>query len=281
MRPIEATASPIPILLYHAVTADPTSWIARFAVHPDRFARHLDLLAEEECHALTLPEFVSLVARGATLPHRPVIVTFDDGFADFYTDALPRLAARGVPSTLYVTTGALGVGPGDRRTHRALLPMLVENQIRELDAVGVAIGAHTHTHPQLDAIPRGRARDEIVTSKEILEAILGHEVSTFAYPHGYSDPGIRSIVAEVGFESACAVHNAFSSVDDDRYAISRLTVERDTPDELIRAWLTGEGASRTTHEVYRTKVWRYYRRTVPSRKRAGSVTDLMFSRSGR
>lgn len=278
MRNELLNSDPIPILLYHVVSPDPPEWIARWAVHPDVFARHLDLIAESGAKPLTVSEFVDACAAKRPLPPHPVLITFDDGFADFYTAAYPRLAERGMASTVYMTTGGLASRSNHSEVHRPLSPMLVENQLRELDAEGVEIGAHTHTHPQLDAISRSRAREEIVTSKAVLEDVLSHPVPSFAYPHGYSNHAVRTIVAKVGFDSACAVHNAFSSIGDDRYSIARLTVELETSDEVLSAWLRGEQARRSAREIYRTKMWRYYRRTLPSSHYAGASSDLMFTR---
>jgi len=92
---------PIPILLYHSIADDPDPWIRRFAVTPRAFAAHLDLIAARGATTLTVSAYVDALARGpSALPEAPVLITFDDGFADFRDAALPALLARGMAATL-------------------------------------------------------------------------------------------------------------------------------------------------------------------------------------
>jgi peptidoglycan/xylan/chitin deacetylase (PgdA/CDA1 family) len=251
----------VPILLYHSVSDDPASWIRRFAVTPEAFRAHLALVAEHGAEALTVSGFVDALAHGPeALPARPVLITFDDGFADFHEHALPALADRGLASTLYVTTGFLGrrTGPGEASGER----MLDWRQLAEVRDAGVEIGGHTHSHPQLDTLRPARAGDEVVRCKSLLEERLGVAVGSFAYPHGYFGPRVRRLVVEAGYSSACGVKNAFSSPGDDPFSLARLTVEATTPPSRIAAWLAGEGAdSAWTSERVRTRAWRLYRRT--------------------
>jgi peptidoglycan/xylan/chitin deacetylase (PgdA/CDA1 family) len=197
------------------------------------------------------------------LPPQPLVLTFDDGFADV-AEAAPMLAARGFRSTLYVTTGALrGRGPWHERADIALPParMLDWSQLAELAAQHVEIGAHTHTHPQLDVLRPPRARDEIRLSKRLLEDVLRQEVSSFAYPHGFQSAATRQLVREAGYTSACAVGNALSSHADRVFSLSRLTVQADTTDDEVATWLAGRGAPVAPYpERLRTRAWRAYRK---------------------
>jgi peptidoglycan/xylan/chitin deacetylase (PgdA/CDA1 family) len=250
----------IPILLYHSVADAPPQWIEPFAVRPAQFARHLDAIVAGGCHALTVSELVELRTSGAELPPRPVVITFDDGFADTAEQAVPALAARGLASTVYVTTRAL-VGQYDE-THR--LPparMLRWDQLGELETAGVEIGAHSETHSHLDVMPLSAAEREIRCSKARLEDALAHPVRTFAYPHGYHNAPVTALVRQAGFDSACAVVNAFSSTDDDRFALARLTVKAHTPLHQLTSWLAGRGMPVSTpHRRLSTRMWSLYRR---------------------
>jgi peptidoglycan/xylan/chitin deacetylase (PgdA/CDA1 family) len=256
---------PIPILLYHSVSDDPEPWIRRFAVTPAAFVRHLELIAARGATTLTVSAFADTVARcPSALPERPVLVTFDDGFADFRDAALPLLREHEMTATLYPATGFLGRrGPGGGR-------MLAWRDLPELAAGGaVEVGGHTHTHPKLDAVAPARAREEIERCKGLLEDALGSVVRSFAYPHGYSSAAVRAIVRGAGFDSACAVKNAFSSPADDRFALARLTVRHDTPLERIDAWLAGDGAPPAPRrDEARTRAARVARR-VRARLRPG------------
>jgi len=111
-------------------------------------------------------------------------------------------------------------------------------------------------------------RREVAGSQAELQDRTGLPIASFAYPHGYSTAAVRAMVREAGFDTACAVRNAFSSAGDDRFALARLTVRADTPDERIEAWLRGRGAPvARRHEAVRTRAGRLARR-VRARTRA-------------
>jgi peptidoglycan/xylan/chitin deacetylase (PgdA/CDA1 family) len=251
----------IPILVYHSISADPPGWIAPFTVTPQVFAHHLDLVLESDRTPMTVSELQRALRGHTRLPSKPVVVTFDDGYADF-AEAASTLASRNMPSTLYVTTGALQ-SFGRRPTEAALPParMLEWSQLAKIEDTGVEIGAHTHTHPQLDTISIPAAAEEIRRCKDMLEDELGHKISSFAYPFGYHSRRILREVQAVGYESACAVKNALSSESDQVFALSRLLIRADTTSMQMAAWLAGHGAPiAPQRERLRTKAWRTYRR---------------------
>ncbi|GAA5110832.1 polysaccharide deacetylase family protein [Pseudonocardia adelaidensis] len=258
------TSSPrtIPILLYHSVSAAPADWIAPLAVTPTTFAHHLDVIVSRGHTGLTVSHLRDALRGRTPWPERPVVVTFDDGFADF-ADAAEQLIARRLPSTLYVTTGALR-GRGSPAPELRLPPahMLSWSQLAELTQRGVEIGAHTHTHPQLDVLPAGLAAQEIRRGKDLLEDELGREVPSFAYPYGFHRDSVRRSVRMAGYTSACAVKNALSSPPDDQFALARLTIRADTDTARLQAWLAGRQARIAPYpEKMTTRAWRLYRRT--------------------
>lgn len=261
MNASNASATVIPILLYHSISAEPAGWIAPYAVTPTTFAQHVELICHSGRTAITVSALCAAFRGDRPLPSRPVVVTFDDGFADF-ADAAAVLASRNMPSTLYATTGALGGrGPRPRDLRLPPAPMLDWSQLTELRELDVEIGAHTHTHRQLDTMRSTAVADDIRQSKDMLEDELGREIPSFAYPHGFQSRRIRRVVAAVGHQSACAVMNALSSDTDDVFALARLTVRATTTVQQIAAWLAGDGARVAPyHESMRTTLWRTYRR---------------------
>lgn len=254
--------SVVPVLLYHSVQDDPPSWIAPYTVTPRIFAEQLDRIADSGRTVVPLHRLATALRGGPAMPANSVVLTFDDGFADFYWTVTQLLTERDLPATLYLTTGAVNV-PGAPAAGSLLPParMLNWRQVVTLDACGVEIGAHTRTHPQLDTLSSRWLPSEIVGCRRELEDVLGHPVVSFAYPHGYSSATVRRQVREAGYTSAAAVLNALSSDNDDPMRIARLTVRADTPPEQFRRWLQGEGAPvAPTPEHLRTKGWRAYRR---------------------
>jgi peptidoglycan/xylan/chitin deacetylase (PgdA/CDA1 family) len=257
--------SPIPVLCYHAVTDEPSRWIAPLAVTPMQFAAHLMALRAAACTVLTIPELISIQQGAAPLPAHPVALTFDDGFAGVYTHAAPLLAAAGMPASVYVTTGVVGArSPGGDL-------MLTWDQILTLAAHGTEIGGHTHLHHELDAVPVAVARSDIGECKQRLEDHLGSLVTGFAHPHGYSNATVRRLVRETGFDHAFAVRNAVSSSRDDRFAISRLTVTSTTGAQTVGAWVGGHDlpASPWPRPVL-VAGWRMFRRSTHALGRGGA-----------
>jgi peptidoglycan/xylan/chitin deacetylase (PgdA/CDA1 family) len=251
--------APIPILLYHATSADPPPVIRPYAVTPETFSRHLDAVVASGVTVLTISEL--LAARDAgMLPARPAAITFDDGFADFYEIAQPALRERGLRATLYVATALLRGRPWSEAVPALGASMLDWSLLRDVAEDGTEIGAHSHTHPHLDTLSREHARDEVVGPKRLLEDELQREVSSFAYPNGYSSPSVRRLVRDAGYRSACSVKNAFSSPDDDRFSLARLTVRSTTSLTELEEWLGGRAAPPAPQrELARTRVWRLYR----------------------
>jgi peptidoglycan/xylan/chitin deacetylase (PgdA/CDA1 family) len=220
----------IPILMYHSISSYASPRFRPCIVSPETFNQHLSYL--DQCHysPITVTQFVQAMAReGDGLPPRPVILTFDDGYADFYTSAFPALQRHVFTATLYVATAFVG-GTSRWMQHigEGLRPMLTWAQLAEINANGIECGAHSHTHRPLDMLPPSVAHEEIVRSKELLEEYLGQPVSSFAYPYGYYSAHVQQIVQAVGYVSACAVKLALSSLYDDPYALARLAINPDT-----------------------------------------------------
>ena len=112
--------NPVPVFLYHSVADDPPSWIAPFTVAPRAFVEQLDRIADAGLTVVPLRRLVAALRGGPALPPRSAVLTFDDGFADFYWTVTPILTDRELPATLYVTTGA--VHPPGGTARGSLLP---------------------------------------------------------------------------------------------------------------------------------------------------------------
>jgi peptidoglycan/xylan/chitin deacetylase (PgdA/CDA1 family) len=218
--------SQVPILMYHSISCDAAPRFKHFVVSPSSFAEQMRHLRDGGYTPITVTQFVERIGDGGNgLPDRPILLTFDDGFADFHATALPILQQCNFVATLYISSAFIGgTSAWLRREHETTRPMLDWTQVAEVAACGIECGGHSHTHPKLDTLPPAMARDEIARCKGIIEERLGLEVASFAYPFGYYNASVKRMVEEAGYTSACAVRYAMSSLGDDRFALARLLV---------------------------------------------------------
>lgn len=220
--------SSVPILMYHSVSSPTNPLFRRWAVSPDLFEEHLTYLHERQYTPITVTDLARARVEGKALPSRPVALTFDDAYADFYENAYPALQRHGFVSTLYVPTAYVGGScdwlVSEDETER---PMATWSQLAEMSAGGVECGGHSHHHVHMDAIPTDVARMEIMRSKAILEDRLGRAALSFAYPHGWTTAEVKRMVQAAGYTSACAVKNTLSASSDDPFALARLPITGD------------------------------------------------------
>ncbi len=257
----------VPILMYHSISHSTNRKFKQFTVSPFLFAEQMSYLHQHAYVPITVTQFVNGLSQGdSALPERPVILTFDDGFADFFTDALPVLKQYGFSATMYIITAFVNsTSCWLQREREASRPLLTWHQITQMHASGIEVGAHTHTHPQLDMLSASSAQNEIVISKKILEDHLGQKVSSFAYPFGYYTPTTQRLVQAAGYTSACAVKHAMSSASTNPFVLARLMVKPTTNIKIFATLLTDTSSYATTlsttYARIRTPIWQFVRRS--------------------
>jgi peptidoglycan/xylan/chitin deacetylase (PgdA/CDA1 family) len=251
----------IPVLMYHQI-ADRTQTSSRLAVSPDAFAGQLRRLYAGGYTTLTAAALAAgLADDGPALPAKPVVLTFDDGYADFHAQALPLLRQYGFTATVFVTTGWISDAAGhDSAGHRPGR-MLSWSQIAEMASAGVEIGAHSHGHPELDQLSRQSLQHELERSKELLEDRLAAPVPGLAYPFGYSNGAVRRAAAGTGYEYACAVANTTVRPRGDRMALPRLTIRRSTRPQAFDQIAAAHVPLSFAKDWSLTKGWSVVRRT--------------------
>lgn len=211
----------IPLLMYHSLD-DSGSPIS---LAPARFAHQMAWLHARGYRALPLGAVVDLLRRGAPLPPRTVVLTFDDGFRNLYEAAFPLLARYGFAATIFLVAdfcGATNGWPGQPAIIPRL-PLLDWPQIREMARHGIEFGAHTATHPRLDRLPPAEAEREIVGAKARLEMALGAPITLFAYPYGWSDPPSAALVRRT-YRGACTTRLGLVGTASDPLALDRIEV---------------------------------------------------------
>jgi peptidoglycan/xylan/chitin deacetylase (PgdA/CDA1 family) len=217
--------------MYHEIAELAECNDQRLAVSPADFAAQLAYLRDEGFTAITAGAMSAILAGDSAspgapgapgaLPDRTIVLTFDDGFADFRTRAMPMLEKYGFTATLFAISDFVEETASGRK-------WMSWRQLAEVAPAGIEVGAHSCHHLPLDQLPEKRLRDELFLSKERLEDRLGFAVPGMAYPFGYNNAKVRQTAREAGYEYAYAVGNLTATPVSDQFALPRLTVRQAT-----------------------------------------------------
>lgn len=206
----------VPILMYHYIRAyhnprDPL--LTDLSVDPADFRNQMEWLDRNGYNPIDFNDLRDYFSGTSALPARPLILTFDDSYADFYTEAYPTLRGLGFKAVAYVIAGFLG-GSGRFTREQAL----------EMEHNGIEIASHTIRHLDLTTLSGDRLEEEVAGSKRNLEELLGHPVLDFCYPAGRYSPRVVQVVREAGYDTATTTEPGTVHSDADRYQWSRVRV---------------------------------------------------------
>jgi peptidoglycan/xylan/chitin deacetylase (PgdA/CDA1 family) len=197
------------VLMYHGVEAvneDPHE----LCVTPARFSEQMTWLAEHGWRGVSMGELVAAMRAGR---ERGLVgLTFDDGYVNVLTTAVPELQRHGFTATMFIISGLLGRTNEWEDEGTPVWRLMSAGQVAEVAAAGMEIGSHTVTHPRLRGIPEERLRVEVGESRSALGELTGQTVRGFAYPYGSMDGSARQAVRDAGYEYACAVETPLSAL---------------------------------------------------------------------
>lgn len=204
----------VPILTYHyirTVTNKKDTLGIRLSVTPAVFEEQLKTLQNEGYYSITLDDLSAAWAGKFTMPKKPIILTFDDGYDDFYTNAYPLLQKYQFKATAYIVPNFLN------KVHYMTSAQIVELSQSPL----ITIAAHTMNHVDLRTTNKQITEQEILGSKTFLEHLIHKTVNHFAYPFGkYTDNTIKA-VKKAGFTTATTMKRGVKHVIQDRLTITR------------------------------------------------------------
>jgi peptidoglycan/xylan/chitin deacetylase (PgdA/CDA1 family) len=209
-----ASAQRVAILGYHHIgraphdAARPELWVPAA-----RFRRQLAALDRAGYEAVTLDRVWRAWHGNATLPARPVVLSFDDGYASQGKIAAPALRAHGWPGVLNLQVRRIGARGG-----------LSKTRVRALLRAGWELDAHSVTHPDLTRVSNERLAHEVAGSRRALQQTFGAPVDFFAYPYGRQDARVRAAVRRAGFLAATTTRAQFASSRTDPFALGRVLV---------------------------------------------------------
>ena len=219
-------ANGIPVLLYHHV-GDGRD-MPKLTVSPAEFDRQVGALDSHGFRAIPLDDLLAYMRGEAVkLPDKPVVITFDDGYTDNYTNAFPILKKYGFDAAIFM------VGINFDRQNR-----LSSGQVREMAAGGFTVGAHSMTHPDLTTLSAAALKTEVAGSRAKAGQVTGRPADYFAYPGGFYDLATVDAVRAAGYRGAFTVLTGLNKAGfDDPYLLRRIPVFSDTDFDRLLALL--------------------------------------------
>jgi peptidoglycan/xylan/chitin deacetylase (PgdA/CDA1 family) len=216
--------------MYHRIDdVNPNSAVQGHYVSPSLFRSQIQYLKRAGWNALTMSDLVSLWENNQPVPSKTCVITFDDGYLNFYTNALPVLNEFGFKSTVFLVSRYIGRNNDwDQEINDCVEPLMGKHHIEDALKCGVEFGSHTLTHKHLETSDSALARAEVFDSKAELEQLLGQEMKSFCYPYGGYRLETRNMVEEAGYQSGCSTLKGSNTDQTDRFLLRRLNVRRDT-----------------------------------------------------
>lgn len=222
---VRPAGAPVPILMYHEISSTPRKEFLKYTVSPSTFAEQMRWLARHEYTTVLPDQLIAARTGAAALPARPVMLTFDDGFAESVRHAPPILASHGFTAVFYLVAGLAGATSRWILADRGFeLPLIGWSDARELEAAGFRCESHTVSHPHLADIPAEDCERELADSRRMMEDQLGRPVHHLAYPHGSHNATVMAIAAQAGYRSACTTIIGLSPPSDSPFALRRVLV---------------------------------------------------------
>ncbi|HEX7425328.1 MAG TPA: polysaccharide deacetylase family protein [Terriglobales bacterium] len=217
-------AMQLPVLTYHHVGKRRAGCNPWLTVSPQSFAAHVDWLARHGFTGIRPRQWVDWVKTGSRLPHKPVLITFDDAYADIAETALPVLQHHGFGGVVFVVSDQVGgTNAWDEKAGWGTHRIMTAEQIRLWASRGIEFGSHTRSHPDLQTLSRTEIEDELWQSRRALEEILGAPITSFAYPYGrYNDTARQAAAA--AFESAFTTEPGLNKLGSDLDLLKRMMV---------------------------------------------------------
>ena len=231
--PVEPPGRRVPILMYHATeAAPPGSRYPGLWVSKPRLEAEMAMLRRRGFHAVTMRALAAYWQRRGTLPRKPIVLTFDDGYRSDATNAMPVLRHYGSPGVLYLQAGALKT-PGPQGMSRAEVRSVLRN--------GWELGSHTIDHSDLSTLGQTQLRYEVAYSRRYFERMFGVPIESFCYPAGKFNAAAVASVARAGYATATTVQEGLADRRQ-RLTLRRIRVDATDTAQTLALKLAPAGA---------------------------------------
>lgn len=192
----------VPILMYHRVSSRPVRGLERYCVSPERFEQQIGYLRRNGYWGVTPENLLHALGRNVPLPGRPVMLTFDDGYADFAEHAWPVLQRHDFCATVFVVADAVGGRAAWDTDHGSPAELMDWTTLAELSAGGVRIENHGAAHRPLSRLSVRECYRDVLRGAALIAKATGRTPLAFCYPYGAHDRVAECVVREAGAQLA-------------------------------------------------------------------------------
>lgn len=200
----------VPILNYHKVDILNHA----LSVSPQEFEEQMEYLYKNGFHTIAPDQLMAYLKYGKKLPDKPIMITFDDGYLDNYTNAYPIMKKYDFTATIFIITNLIAQ---DNR-------FMNWDQVREMQQNGFVFGSHTANHKSLTSLTRDQVMNELSQSRDEMARQLGKSPKYFAYPTGTYNGEIEEMVRAAGYRAAFTIEYGQVGADSDLYLLQRIPI---------------------------------------------------------
>jgi peptidoglycan/xylan/chitin deacetylase (PgdA/CDA1 family) len=234
----------IPILMYHSISNSKSHGIHPYyetATAPLLFEMHMKFLYENGYHLVDLHNLPNYFTKSAAEANKRVVISFDDGFKDFLTDAFATLQLYGFSATVFLPTGFMG----EKGLKFKGKECLSWENVRDLHAKGIQFGSHTMNHLMLYGREDSEIESELARSKEKIEMEIGTPIGSFSYPYAFPEQDkdflvrLRKLLTRNGYSIGVTTKIGLASRNDDIFFLKRLPLNSFDDLAFFKAKLAG------------------------------------------
>ena len=253
-----------PILLYHRVCADDEWRPSDFAVASSVFREQMRYLACGNYYTPPLSQVLAWKGRAPRTPKTPVVLTFDDGYADNLQNALPILQEFGFTAAVFPVLDLRRRFTWWGEMAAVHAPLLTPGDMRSMESAGIEFGSHSVNHPWLTRLSESELVEELSRSRDVLGSIVERPLPVLAYPYGDVDRRVKHAVQRTGYSAALAVNSGPLGIHADLLEIRRLPVGNLSNDAYMKFKLSG------ADKLYRWFKWKV-RAELPWTRRSAAA----------
>lgn len=216
--------------MYHRVLNEkPDEYDHWHYVTTAAFKKQMELIDKFGFTPITFTDYQLYLENKLTLPSRPIIITFDDGYLDTFKNALPILSGMGMKAVIFVMGNrALRRAEWDEQDESDICPLMTDEQIRQAKEMDFEIGSHSLNHYELSTLPEHEIVYSVTKSKKEIESVLEEPIYTFSYPYGKLDERVENIVSDSGFLFACGVYTGSPKFGETMMDFRRIAINQHT-----------------------------------------------------